>query len=171
MADKKLDLLNALLNAFDQHEAVLIKLIETIPTGVTILDKDGKIKYANPTAESMLGLVRTEIEARVYNDPQWKIGAVDGGPFPDEDLPFNRVIETGEAVYDIEHAIEHPDGRQVFLSINAAPIFDDSKELTGVVATLNDITEQHKAESELKLSVQRYHELVDRISSGVAVYH
>jgi light-regulated signal transduction histidine kinase (bacteriophytochrome) len=86
-----------------------------------------------------------------FNDPEWRITAIDGGPFPDEELPFRRVRDTGEPVEDVRHAIVWPDGRRRYLTINAAPL-----RLSGqpgmVVAGIHDITDQIRAEEQLRRS-------------------
>ena len=77
---------------------------------------------------------------------------MDGGPFPEENLPFARVMQSGEAVYGVEHAIEHPDGRRVMLSINAAPLRDVQGNLAGMVAVFTDITDRKQTEEALRNS-------------------
>ncbi|MCP4608052.1 MAG: PAS domain S-box protein, partial [Planctomycetes bacterium] len=57
---------------------------------------------------------------------------------------------TGQAVYDIRHAIEWPDERRVLLSINAAPLSDELGQISGMVAAVEDVTEQVRAEEELR---------------------
>lgn len=66
---------------------------------------------------------------------------MEGKPIPDEDLPFTRVISTREPVWNIEHTIEHTDGSTAILSVNAAPFFDAGGSLSGVVASINEITQ------------------------------
>jgi len=124
----------------------LSRLIETTPAGITFVDGSGRITFANPAAERILGLSRSGIEERVYNDVRWKITDSDGGPFPEEQLPFALVQSTGKSVFGLEHAIEHPDGQRVLLSINAAPLHDPQKKFIGMVASIEDITERKQVE-------------------------
>ena len=53
--------------------------------------------------------------------------------FPSENLPFRQVISSGNPVYGIRHAINSPDGRRVYLSINGAPIVDEKGDINEVV--------------------------------------
>jgi len=123
-------------------------LLNTSPVGITFVDKEGKITYANKLAEAVLGLSRNEIKGRDYNDPRWKITDFEGNPFPEEKLPFNLVKKHHKSFYRIEHAIKWRDGRMVFLSINAAPILDEKGHFQGVVSSLADITNQKIKEKE-----------------------
>jgi PAS domain S-box-containing protein len=151
-------------------EERLAGIMETVPIGIVILDKGGNITFANAAAEQTLGLERSDISGRAYNDPAWRITAVDGGPFPDEELPFSRVLAAGRDVRGIEHAIAHPDGTMRILSVSAAPLHDAEGAITGVVASLWDITERKLADIYLQASESRFRELFENMSSGVAIY-
>jgi PAS domain S-box-containing protein len=151
-------------------EERLAGIAGTLPIGIAIVDTGGRVTFANAVAEEILGLDASDVPGRFYNDPAWKITALDGGPFPDEELPFTRVMATGKEVRGVEHAIEHPDGTRVFLSVNAAPLHDAEGNTSGMVASLSDITERKHAEMEMKENEARFRGLFDNMSSGVAVY-
>jgi PAS domain S-box-containing protein len=136
--------------ALHEREEQLARLVETVPDGITLLDHTGRIVSANPAAERILGLSRDDIKGRTYHDPKWRITTADGGVFPEEQLPFVQVMRTARPVYDVEHAIEHPNGRRVILSVNAAPVFGAAGEPTGMVAAITDITERKRVEKALR---------------------
>ena len=127
-------------------------LLQTSPVGITFVNRDGQITFANPQAEKVLGLGQDEITGRTYHAPAWRITDYEGNPFPEKELPFARVQETGRAVHDVQHAVEKPYGKRALLSINAAPVFDDEGDFDGIVATVQDITERKRAEKELQRS-------------------
>ncbi|HZD60109.1 MAG TPA: PAS domain S-box protein, partial [Anaerolineae bacterium] len=129
----------------------LERIINAIANAVAVVGIDSRISFANASAERILGLARSKIIGRTYNDPAWSITAVDGGPFPEEELPFVRVMKTGKPVFGVEHAIEHPDGTRVILSIDAAPLRNEKGEIVGVVTSFTDITERKETEAELQL--------------------
>ncbi len=118
----------------------LRRVMETSPAGIVFVDRHGQITFANRQAEVVLGLEVSHIKGRRYNAPEWQITDFDGGPFPDEQLPFRRVLQTGKPAFGIQHAIAWPDGRRVLLSINAAPILDENGKVDGMVATVEDVT-------------------------------
>ena len=139
-----------------ESRARLERIVETVPDGIAIIDTKGNITFANSAAERILGLHRSKVTERRFDDPDWEITALDGGPLPAEDLPAARVLRTGKAVYGIEHAIRTPDGTTTMLSINAAPMFATNGDLSGVVASFTDITERKRAEEALR---EREHSL------------
>jgi PAS domain S-box-containing protein len=135
-----------------------------------IVNREGAITYANSSAERILGLTRTTITERSYNDPKWEIAGVDGGPFPDEDLPFSRVMKDGKAVYDVEHAIVYPDGRRIILSINATPMYDVQGELDGMIASITDITDRKQSEAIIKRERDFSNVLIDSLPGVFYLY-
>jgi PAS domain S-box-containing protein len=150
-----------------RHERDLIaRIAETSPAGITVLNRDGQITFANARAEQVLGLTKDEITQRTYNAPAWRITDNDGNPFPDEDLPFRRVMSTGKPVSDVRHAITWQDGRRVLLSINAAPLLDASGQVDGVVATVEDVTERKKIEEVIKKEID-FAELATNAMPGI----
>ena len=84
----------------------LDKLAETSPVAITKVDRKGKIVYANSKAEEVLGLQKSKIINRTYDDVDWKITYYDGTDYPSEELPFEIVKETEEPVGKVRHAIE-----------------------------------------------------------------
>ncbi len=124
-----------------EHD-LLSRLTETSPAGITMVDRRGQITFANSRAEQVLGLTRDEITRRTYNAPDWRITDYEGKPFPEERLPFHQVMASGRPVYGVRHAIEHPDGQRILLSVNACPLFDGAGRVDGMVATVEDVTTQ-----------------------------
>lgn len=124
---------------------LLNRITETSPVGITLVNKDAQIIFANSQAEKILGIKKDKITRRTYNDPEWKITDYDGNPFPDEELPFQQVKREKKTVSGIRHAIEWPDGARVMLSVNASPLFDENNNLEGMVATIENVTEEIKS--------------------------
>lgn len=156
--------------AMAENQERLSRILDTVPDGIMILPVSGRIEFANPAAERILGLTRSEVEGRAYQDPAWKITALDGGPFPDSDLPFARVLATGEAVSQVEHAIETPQGRRTLLSINAAPLRDSNGTLTGVVVAFTDITARKQADVALRESEERLRLFIQHAPAALAMF-
>ncbi|MBI5679887.1 MAG: PAS domain S-box protein [Methanobacterium sp.] len=138
-----------------RHERELLSQItETSPVGITMVNQEGQVIFANRQAEEVLGLKKDEITRRMYNAPEWYITDYDGNPFPDEELPFSRVMFTGKPVYGVQHAIKL-DEDMLYLSINGAPIFNHEGKIDSVVLTIEDITQRKDTEEKLKTSEER----------------
>ncbi|MBX0296703.1 PAS domain-containing sensor histidine kinase [Haloarcula nitratireducens] len=130
-----------------EETETLERLLEASPVGITVLDTDGQIVRANAAAEEVLGLERSDALGRAFDEPSWEIVGEDGEPVDSADLPFSQVMATGETVRDYEHGIAE-EGETRWLSINAAPLTDESGERIGVITTIEDITERRAQERE-----------------------
>ena len=124
-------------------------IIDHGPLGITIVNRDGVVESANRLAQEILALSKSDIQGRTYNDSSWKITAVDGTQFPDEQLPVSRVLHTGEAVHDVQHAIEGPNAQRRILSINAAPLKNQEGHIDRIVCSIEDITDRKRAQEAL----------------------
>ncbi len=118
----------------DLHRLIL----DVSPAGLTFVNTEGEIVYANRRAEEILGLDRDEITSRRYDDPKWQITRADGSPVAAEELPFERAAR-GEAVHRFEHAIRWPDGTCKLLSIDSAPLHDATGALRGVANKIEEL--------------------------------
>jgi PAS domain S-box-containing protein len=144
----------------------LNRILQTSPVAITFLDNEGRLVEASSRAEEVLGLNEKDLTDRTYNDPEWRIRGPDGEPMPEEQLPFRRVMETGEAVFDIEHLIEWPGGTQRLLSVSGAPLRSPNGDLEGAVFHVADITERREATKKLQ-KAKREAEEADRLKTAL----
>lgn len=147
------------------------KMTETSPVSILVVDKKGQIEFANSRAEKTLGLKKENITELTYNHPDWEITDLEGNDFPLDELPFIRVQKEGKPVYNIEHAIRWPNGSLVYLSINAAPKFDENNGFDGMIATLENISERILRERELKEVFSFREMLIKNAAQGLCVCH
>lgn len=127
------------------------QILKAVPRCIVHIDTDGRFTYANDRAQEVLGLDPSDVSGRAYNDPDWQIRDLDGNEIPDDQLPFRRVLDTGEVVEDARHTIRWPDGTERVLSVHGAPIFDGKGDVESTVFALADITERLEREREIEL--------------------
>ncbi|PJZ36131.1 PAS domain-containing sensor histidine kinase [Leptospira levettii] len=147
------------------HLNVEVDLLKTImdvsSTAIVLLNPQGQILYANPASESVLAIKLKDILSRTYDAPQWKNTSLDGGPWREEDQPFNIVLKTKKPVTDIRHAIEDSFGVKKYLSINGSPVFDEVGELRSLVFLITDITENVLKQKALEDSEAKYRTITE----------
>lgn len=124
----------------------LTAIVDTVPSGILILDTSGRFTFANEVARRVLRLTGPHIIERTFDDTAWDLRTIDGQPLPRERVPFAVVMRTGEAVFDSRFTIAPPDGTPMLLSVNAAPLRDVHGAITSVLGTVDDVTEQYEAE-------------------------
>jgi PAS domain S-box-containing protein len=137
-------------DALQRERDLVTRIMETSPVGIVVLDQEGRIAFANAQVQRVTGLSREQIVRLSYNDPMWRILDDDGQPLPDSQLPFPKVMRSGEPIQDLRQEVELPKGRKLLLSMNAAPLFDADGRIDGVVVSVNDITEQARLHEELQ---------------------
>ncbi len=123
-----------------KSEQRLQGILETMAEGVGVIDANGQMVYANPMAQHILGLSESAIKERTYDDPKWQNLRLDGTPLPAEEHPMSIMMATGKPVYDHEIGVQPPGKETMYISINAAPLFDTDGNLTGGIGTFMDVT-------------------------------
>ena len=142
-------LVEAKLESLGAHDR-LERIVETMAEPLTIVDTDGRIVFANAAAEELFQLSRSEVEERTYRSTDWEITDEEGGPYPTEKLPVSRVLQSEAPVRNVTFAIQRGDGERRVLSVNAAPLREEEGEITAVVTTMRDVTEQRRLEKALR---------------------
>ncbi|MBI2939527.1 MAG: response regulator [Chloroflexi bacterium] len=132
-------------------ESRLARIIETVPEGVAIVDREGQITQVNAALERLLGLPHDAIVSRRYDDPSWKVSTPEGQPVPMDRGLFARIVQTGQPLHGVERTIERADGGKITVSVNIAPLHDSAGATTGAVVTVDDVTERRRAEQQLRL--------------------
>ncbi|WIV66525.1 PAS domain S-box protein [Natrialbaceae archaeon AArc-T1-2] len=143
------------------------RIVETSPIGITIVGRDGELQFANDRAEEIFGRERAWINELSFDDPDWDEIGVDGEPLEREDLPFPRIIESGEPLYDQVSGVLRPDGERVWISVNGAPLRDERGEIEGVVFAIEDVTERKEIERELHKSERKFRQLAENLEQVV----
>ncbi|ELY70941.1 PAS domain-containing protein [Natrinema versiforme] len=160
LADIAALLESAIENERDHREdpptdAVADGILETSPTGITVVGADGNVEFANERAAEILGRTRAEITALSDDDPCWDPRDESGTRIPPAELPFERVLERGEDVLDLEVNVRRPDGGRVWLSVNGSPRRTADGEVTSAVFAVEDVTDRKRLETESEAAFDR----------------
>lgn len=122
--------------------------LASIGDAVIATDRDGKITFMNPVAETLTGWSNSEASSkplgqvfRIINENTRKTV---------ED-PVVRVLKEGVVVGLANHTLLiNRQGKEIPISDSGAPIRDDAGNITGVILVFRDVTERRKIRKELE---------------------
>jgi len=120
------------------------RIFETSPVGVVVLTRDGEISFLNERAEQLAGRTQDELDDLPSESPLFGIVDEAGEPIPAEEMPFNRIVASGEPVFDADFRIARPDGERIWISVNGVPLFGQTEATERVVLTFEDITQRRR---------------------------
>ncbi|HYO56144.1 PAS domain-containing sensor histidine kinase [Archangium sp.] len=138
----------------ERNSAELEAMLSSIPDMVFMGDLQG-IKWANPRGLAFAGVSRPEdIEDMATLVSKFQLREESTGePLPPEETPFFLALQGKATTRTLQ--LRHPEtGKELFVRSVAAPV--RLKERTiGAVSVLSDITEQKRAERDLRVSEAR----------------
>jgi PAS domain S-box-containing protein len=136
----------------EAERARLAAVARSLSEGVYALDLNGRVIFANPAAERMLGWTEEELLGRDmhatihYRRP-------DGSAFPHAECPLLQGLAAGEVVHRDDDAYIRKDGTIFPVSYTSAPNVSEG-EVAGAVLAFHDVTEQKRAEAGITLLVE-----------------
>lgn len=125
------------------------RILETCPIGITALDADGRIVFANEYAEGALGGSTADLPVYV-DDESWGFIDQDGNTVSASEIPYSRAKQTGEPVTEDILGITTEDGTRVWLSVHCTPLFDDTGSFEGAICALTDVSDRKELEGRLE---------------------
>ncbi|MGB3543398.1 PAS domain-containing protein, partial [Rubrivirga sp.] len=149
--------------ALEARERLLRTVIDAVPARVIVLDRDGRFVLGNEGAlQDMTVETVDDIEGRTPADVFDPLTAtmVSRG---------NQVVlESGEAVLDIEHPMGDLEGARFGLT-SRVPLRDETGEVVGVVGLTRDVTEAKRARIEADEQRHLLRSVIDTIPDFITV--
>jgi PAS domain S-box-containing protein len=140
-------------------EVELSALLDLLPSGVLIVDVQGRPVQMNAAARRLVGrmLDRRHPAAEVAVRAGLRT-ADDDQPVPRERTPLTRALR-GEHVEEAEYGLDPPGAERLWLRITALPLRDQQGETTGAVSVFTDVTPAHRAQDQLARLYEAEHRL------------
>ncbi len=129
-------------------EEFLQKVLDLLPVGIWIADREGKITYGNPMAQWIWGGYRY---IGIPEFSQYKGWWLDTGKrIESDEWALARAIRNGERSLNEEIEIECFDGSRKTILNSAIPIRNASGQMTGAIVINEDITERKEVEKVIR---------------------
>ena len=123
-----------------KSEERLQGILETMAEGVCVVNDEGKVVYINPMAQNILGISEKDIQMKTYSELNLTTTKLDGSQLPQDEYPIYLIFKNKKSIYDYEIGICTPNQQQKYISVNAAPLFDQNGKISGGIATFMDVT-------------------------------
>ncbi|WP_420454874.1 PAS domain S-box protein [Rubrivirga sp.] len=120
-------------------------IVETVNSGVIVVDADFRVTMSNPSARTFLGLEAPDPGREGETDhmaDRWPVVDEHGRPVSTDDLPEREALRTGKAVRGVIQGVVPPGQPTRWYRVNATPIDQDHDGTPdAVVVSFQDVTE------------------------------
>ncbi len=150
--------------------AFLQAVLDSLRDAVVVADDVGSVLFCNAAARQALGVGASGSEAVPWPEENVCLLADGVTPCPPAEQPLARAAR-GEAVDGQELFLHHPHAPGgIWVSAAARPLRDAAGEVRGGVVVYRDVTEERQVREMLRLSEQRYRNLVEGSAQGVVIH-
>ncbi len=157
--------------ALRNSEARLTALLEQLPVGIGLTDREGRFLVRNSLLNDFVGEQLSSLDPILRE--RWRAWDDSGRLLESSEWPSARALR-GEIVSPgLEMLYTNQDGKQIWTRVVSVPFRDQADELAGVIIVVQDIDEQRRAENRLEV-LFRVSELIrtlqdpDELSYAVA---
>jgi PAS domain S-box-containing protein len=143
-------------------------VLDNVPVGILLVDSTGKVILGNRSVERILRDPVSEIAARMRHD-RWVAFHPDGRRVEAGEYPLPRAMRSGQPIAPEDLLYQRGDGTIAWISIAAAPIFDEKGHVSGAVVAISDIDHQKRTDSNLHRSDERFRRLIEHSTVGMII--
>ncbi len=141
-------------------------VLDNVPVGILLVDSSGKVILGNRSVERILRHPVSEM-ANCVPDHLWVAFHPDGRRVEAEEYPLPRALRSGQAIAPEDLLYQRGDGSIAWISVAAAPIFNERGSVSGGVVAISDIDNQKRTDSNLHRSDERFRRLIEHSTVGM----
>jgi len=138
-------------------------IIDRMPIGLIVWDKDFRVRTWNAAATKILGFSREE----ALGKHPYKF-MVPREVQPQTDEIWRRLLQGDQTAHSVNENLTK-DGRTIVCEWTNTPLREADGTVVGVLSMFQDITERKRAEETLRESEERFRMLVETMNEGLSV--
>jgi len=144
-------------------------ILNSAGEGIFGVDLNGKITFINDAGCTILGfeykeLLDQKIHEIIHHTKK------DGSPYPVDECPMKKAYVEGSTFNINNEILWKKDGTSIEVEYNSTPIIKEN-DITGAVVTFRDVSENRRAEKELRASQGRFRAYFEHSQVGMAITH
>ena len=136
--------------------------LDAIPTGFCVCRADGALVRYNRRAVELWGRTPGLGDTGEFSEINFRRYTAQGVPLPFAASPVAVALRSGMPVRSVELLIERPDGSQIPVLMNVAPLEDAEGRIDGAVCSFQELTERKRAEEALRASEAELQLVINR---------
>lgn len=144
-------------DAMRHSESRLTALLEQLPVGIGLTDKQGRFLTSNLLLKNFVGDKLSSLDPVL--SARWQAWDEDGRLLDPSEWPSARALRGESVSPGMEMLYTGEDGRQIWTRVLSVPFRDQANELAGVIVVVQNIDEQRRAENRLDV-LARVSELI-----------
>jgi len=148
--------------AFEAFTDIDQSALDAIPTGLCLCRADGALVRYNKRAVELWGREPELADTGEFSEANFRRYTAQGVPLPFAASPVAVALRSGVPVRGQELLIERPDGSQVPVLMNVAPLKDSQGRIHGAVCSFQELTERKRAEEALRASAAELQSVINR---------
>ncbi|HET9528156.1 MAG TPA: ATP-binding protein [Pyrinomonadaceae bacterium] len=138
--------------ALRHSEARLTALLEQLPVGIGLTDREGRFLIRNSLLNKFVGDKLSSLDPALSS--RWRGWDEDGRLLDPSEWPSARALRGESVSPGIEMLYTSEDGKQIWTRVLGVPFRDQADELAGVIVVVQNIDEQRRAEHRLDVLVR-----------------
>ena len=142
------------------------KAFDALTDAVLVLDPDGKVMLANRSFRGLHPDADGVLHGRRVDELQWL-----WPPGAAEPAPWTRTLLEGSNVNGQALTVEQPDGPPLHAIVGCAAILDASGRARGCLVTIDDVTQIHRTNDELRRTLVELEDSREQIKAQNAELH
>lgn len=133
--------------ALRDSEARLSALLEQLPVGIGLTDREGRFIVKNSVLSRFVSDRPPSLDQNLR--PSWRGWDANGQVLDPSEWPGARALRGESVSPGCEMLYTDNDGKQTWTRVVSVPFRDQAGELSGIVVVIQDIDEQRRAENRL----------------------